>query len=215
MHVYFFLFSACPAGHAIVLLQDAQVIGGLLGCFGQLFTATLAPGWTEQAAAAAEAADVTSGGAVPAAPDNLAAGGSSGNGGGSSTASPQAVLTVSNNDVTRVRANLEAASFESAVPPSTAVRLLQVVCLAVALKFFDSSSKRMTWLSKVSLLVAANGGWSVVNGGFGCVRCGSNRRPAACLAPCCAAFTSSQEPFGTVRLVISCIHCGLWCSFGL
>eukprot|EP00775_Hariotina_reticulata_P002642 gene2642-2943_t len=67
-----------------------------------------------------------------------------------SVALARVVFSVADIDISLAElAELEAASFESAVPPSAAVRLLQVASLAVALKFFDSSSKRMAWLSKV------------------------------------------------------------------
>jgi hypothetical protein len=63
---------------------------------------------------------------------------------------PQAIVTLRNNEVTRVKANLEAASFESAVSPRIAVRLLHMLVLAVAHKFGSGSSKRLEIIHKVS-----------------------------------------------------------------
>jgi hypothetical protein len=71
------------------------------------------------------------------------------------------MLSVRNNDVTRVRAELESASFVSAVPPRIAVRLLHIAALAVVLKFLSSSSndgsgssssKRLEYVNKVRRL---------------------------------------------------------------
>jgi hypothetical protein len=68
------------------------------------------------------------------------------------SAVPQAVVTLRNNEVTRVRANLEAASFESVVSPRIAVRLLHMLVLAIAHKFGSGSSKRLEVIHKVSVL---------------------------------------------------------------
>ncbi|WIA20415.1 hypothetical protein OEZ85_004831 [Tetradesmus obliquus] len=139
-------------------IQDANLVGGLLGCFGQLFTATLAPGWQKDspgaaadslsrssssasAAAAAANIDISSGKEADQKSDQL-----------QQKSEPCGMLTVRNNDVTRVRAELESASFVSAVAPRIAVRLLHIVALAVVLKFLPgsgSSSKRLEYVNKV------------------------------------------------------------------
>jgi hypothetical protein len=124
----------CPS------LQDANLLGGLLGCFGQLFTATVAPGWPSQQQDSLLTASMETGGT-----------GSSSNGADSAGA-PQAIVTLRNNEVTRVKANLEAASFESAVSPRIAVRLLHMLLLAVVHKFGSGSSKRLEVIHKVGLV---------------------------------------------------------------
>ncbi len=68
------------------------MVGSLLGCFGNLFTASLAPG---------RPSDVAPGADV--------------------SVSPKCVVTLKNSEVTRVRADLESAMFESRVPPRIAV----------------------------------------------------------------------------------------------
>lgn len=120
--------------------QDAGLLSGLLGCFGQLFTATVAPGWApqQQDSLYTAAAD----------PDNSASSTTDGD------VAPQAIVTLRNNEVTRVKANLEAAAFESAVSPRIAVRLLHMLLLAVAHKFGSGSSKRLEVIHKVSSICA-------------------------------------------------------------
>uniref|UniRef100_A0A383VKR7 Uncharacterized protein n=1 Tax=Tetradesmus obliquus TaxID=3088 RepID=A0A383VKR7_TETOB len=142
-------------------IQDANLVGGLLGCFGQLFTATLAPGWQKDAAGAAadslsRSSSSASAAAVAANPAVATTDICSGNGADQKSdqqkSEPCGMLTVRNNDVTRVRAELESASFVSAVAPRIAVRLLHIVALAVVLKFLPgsgSSSKRLEYVNKV------------------------------------------------------------------
>lgn len=132
----------------IYLLQDAGLLGGVLACFGQLFTATIAPGWPSSQ---------QDGGSLLAA--SMEMGGSSGSSGvtaeyaAAAAAVPQAIVTVRNNEVTRVKAALEAASFESAVSPRIAVRLLHMLVLATAHKFGSGSSKRLEVIHKVCVYV--------------------------------------------------------------
>lgn len=119
-------------------LQDAGLLGGLLGCFGQLFTATIAPGWptqTQDNSLLAASKEMHSSSCNSSSADG--------------TAAPQAIVTLRNNEVTRVKANLEAAAFESAVSPRIAVRLLHMLVLAVAHKFGSGSSKRLEIIHKV------------------------------------------------------------------
>ena len=118
------------------------VVHHQLGCFGQLFMATVAPGWPVQQQDSLLAASVDGGGT----------GGSiSSCGGGTSPSNPQAIMTLHSNEVIRVKANLEAASFESAMSPRIAVRLLHMLLLAVAVahKFGSGSSKRLEVIHKV------------------------------------------------------------------
>lgn len=104
------------------------MLAGLLPCFGPLFSASFAPGW----------APLQPGGGDANGAEQQAADGQ-----------PQAVLAVANSDVTQLRAELEAASFCSAVPPRIAVRLLGVVAAAAALKFAGSGPERLARLHKV------------------------------------------------------------------
>lgn len=116
-------------------LQDAGLLSGLLGCFGQLFTATVAPGWAPQQQDSLYTAAADPGISTISTTDGDLA--------------PQAIVTLRNNEVTRVKANLEAAAFESAVSPRIAVRLLHMLLLAVAHKFGSGSSKRLEVIHKV------------------------------------------------------------------
>jgi hypothetical protein len=138
-------------------------VGGLLGCFGQLFTANIAPGWQKAGSAAADSLSrsSSSASAAAAAAANADASSSSTGAAGEQKSdqqqAPCGMLTVRNNDITRVRAELESASFVSAVAPRIAVRLLHIVALAVVLKFLSgdgssssSSSKRLEYVNKVS-----------------------------------------------------------------
>jgi hypothetical protein len=130
-----------PLHHPLTVLslQDAGMLTGLLDCFGQLFTATVAPGWPTnlQESSAQMATSASHDGASTSTDDS---------------AVPQAVITLRNNEVTRVRANLEAASFESVVSPRIAVRLLHMLVLAIAHKFGSGSSKRLEVIHKVGVL---------------------------------------------------------------
>ncbi|KAF6255279.1 hypothetical protein COO60DRAFT_1702917 [Scenedesmus sp. NREL 46B-D3] len=165
--------GACACVRACVVIQvaDANLVGGLLGCFGQLFTANLAPGWQQPGGCSDSLSRSSSSSASAAAPATGAAGASgtaSADAGSSDGAAgaqksdqqqePCGMLTVRNNDITRVRAELESASFVSAVAPRIAVRLLHIVALAVVLKFFSggtgsssssSGSKRLEYVNKV------------------------------------------------------------------
>lgn len=133
--------AAAVFGGMLCVLQDPNLVGGLLSCFGKLFTATLAPGWQQQA-------DTSESDQQPAGNSN-GSGSSTENGGSSSSEKPCAMLTVRNNDVTRVRAELDSASFVSAVPPRVVVRLLHIVVLAVVHKFLNASGKRLAYVNKV------------------------------------------------------------------
>jgi hypothetical protein len=149
----------------LLLSQDANLVGGLLGCFGQLFTATLAPGWQKSAAASSDSLSRSSSSASAAAAATANADVSSAAASAaaveqkSDQQEPCGMLTVKNNDITRVRAELESASFVSAVAPRIAVRLLHIVALAVVLKFLSgsdntsssssSSRKRLEYVNKV------------------------------------------------------------------
>lgn len=73
--------------------QDAQLLGRLLGCYGDLFSASLDVGWCTD----------------PEDPEGLAQ-------------KAKCMLTVANNDVTRVSANVETLMFQSSVSPKLAVR---------------------------------------------------------------------------------------------
>jgi hypothetical protein len=121
------------------------LLSGLLACFGQLFTATVAPGWRQQqqqqGSLLATSLDGRIGSSSAEAGDEEAA------------AAPQTIVTLRNNEITRVKANLEAASFESAVSPRIAVRLLHMLVLAVAHKFGSGSSKRLELIHKVCVCV--------------------------------------------------------------
>jgi hypothetical protein len=143
-------------------------VGGLLGCFGQLFTANLAPGW-QKAGPSSDSLSRSNASAAAAAANADASSSSHGAAGEQKSEQQQEpcrMLTVKNNDITRVRAELDSASFVSAVAPRIAVRLLHIVALAVVLKFFtgdssgatgagsSSSSKRLEYVNKVSLLTA-------------------------------------------------------------
>lgn len=121
------------------------MLSGLLGCFGQLFTATVAPGWPLQ----------TEDSLLGASTELLFGSNSGSNGGdGGGGPAPQAIVTLRNNEVTRVKANVEAASFESAVSPRIAVRLLHMLLLAVVHKFGSGSSKRLELIHKVMFLLS-------------------------------------------------------------
>lgn len=100
-------------------VQDVKLLGGLLSCFGNLFTASLAHGWPLDASE------------------------------GDEGVAPRCMLTVKNNDVTRVRAELESVLFQSQVSPRIAVRLLQGVFLGMAQRFGQLSRKHLTWLDTV------------------------------------------------------------------
>lgn len=131
--------------------QGPGLLSGLLGCFGQLFTATVAPGWPSQqqdSLLAASTADLAAGSSSSVGGGGSIDGGG-GNDGSNSSSQPQAILTLRNNEITRVKADVEAASFESAVSPRIAVRLLHMLLLAVAHKFGDGSSKRLEVIHKV------------------------------------------------------------------
>jgi hypothetical protein len=155
----------------LLSLQDANLVGGLLGCFGQLFTAHLAPGWQKPGTSSDSLSRSSSSASAAAAAANADASGSSNGAAGEQKSDQQrepcGMLTVKNNDITRVRAELDSASFVSAVAPRIAVRLLHIVALAVVLKFFSgdgssgasgagssSSSKRLDYVNKVSLLTS-------------------------------------------------------------
>jgi hypothetical protein len=135
-----------PLPVALPQVQDGSVISGLLSCFGELFTASIAPGWPQHQQQQQHVPSAAS----PAA--SLDGNGGSPRSAAAETAVPQAIVTLQNNEVTRVRAELEAAAFESAVPPRIAVRLLHMLLLAVVHKFSGSgegSSKRLAKLNKV------------------------------------------------------------------
>jgi hypothetical protein len=140
--------------HITLCPQDSGLLGGVLACFGQLFTATIAPGWPSQQDSSLLAASMdmgtnsSSSGNSTAAVDAAATTAAAGAG-----AVPQAIVTVRNNEVTRVKAALEAACFESSVSPRIAVRLLHMLVLAIAYKFGDGSSKRLEVIHKVSVCV--------------------------------------------------------------
>jgi hypothetical protein len=154
----------------LLLLQDANLVGGLLGCFGQLFTANLAPGWQKPGTSSDSLSRSSSSTSAAAAAAANADASSSSNGAAGEQKSDQqqepcGMLTVKNNDITRVRAELDSASFVSAVAPRIAVRLLHIVALAVVLKFFSgvgsgaagagnssSSCKRLDYVNKVGMV---------------------------------------------------------------
>jgi len=103
---------AAPAGGGGGAGRDAgrdaggDVLSSLVGCFGDLFSASVAPTWT------------------------------AGEGeGGDGAASQKLLVSVRNNAVTRVRADVESLLLLSAVPPRTAVRLLHVLMAAGARRF--------------------------------------------------------------------------------
>jgi hypothetical protein len=99
----------------------SRVSASLLSCFGDLFSARLAPEWPsdlDQAAAAAS-------GAPPP--------------------GPRAAVSLQTNDVTRARVELESAAFESSLAPRAAARLLHAFAGAVAAKFFGATGKRLAW----------------------------------------------------------------------
>jgi hypothetical protein len=100
-------------------------------------------------------------------------------------------MTLANSEITHVRAELEGAAFESAVPPRSAVRLLHMLALALAHKFGGgggggSSSKRLQRLNKVC---GVRSMWcSIVAGGGGVVLSGAGRvgaSPLVCRYCCC------------------------------
>lgn len=59
------------------------------------------------------------------------------------------MLTMRNNDVTRVRADIESALFHSAVPPRIAIRLLHVLAASAAVNFKYMDSEQVHTLHKV------------------------------------------------------------------
>lgn len=105
------------------MLQDANLVSSLLGCFGNLFTTTLDTAWCQ------DPPDAASG-----APGSEAL---------------RCVLRVANNDITRVRCDLESALFQSCLAPAITIRLLHAVALAVAHKLQQVSGKHLRWLDKV------------------------------------------------------------------
>lgn len=108
--------------HTNTQTGDAPLVSALLGCFGDLLRADLSPAWPsdlEQSAAAAS---------------------------GLPPPGPRCSASVTTNDVTRARVELEAAAFESALAPRVAARLLHALAVAAAEKFTGASGRRLVWL---------------------------------------------------------------------
>ncbi|GLC71375.1 hypothetical protein PLESTF_001108700 [Pleodorina starrii] len=88
-----------------------DIAGRLLGCYGDLFTASLDLGWRPNS-----------------------------DSDGSAAQRPCCMLTVASNDITRLRAEVEGLWFQSTVSPRLAVRVLQAVVIALVLKFHSADS---------------------------------------------------------------------------
>ena len=104
------------------------MLGSLLGCYGSLFTTCLDTAWVPENPNAAEA--------------------------NSSSSQPQQeslryVVSIANNEITRVKCDLESVLFQSCLAPRIAVRLLHAVAVAVAQKVWKMSGKQLVWLDKV------------------------------------------------------------------
>ncbi|KAG2489303.1 hypothetical protein HYH03_012135 [Edaphochlamys debaryana] len=100
-------FAAPASAHG----PSADIAGRLLGCYGDLFTASLDTGFR------------------PVSDDDGA------------VQKPCCMLTVQSNEVTRLRADVEGLWFQSWVPPpKLAVRVLQAVVIALVLKFHAADS---------------------------------------------------------------------------
>ena len=117
--------SAATASAAAAATASADIAGRLLGCYGDLFTASLDTGFRPAAVAAAATAAAEGGGG------GGGGGGGAASGGGAALAAavageapmrPCAMLTVASNDITRLRVEVEGLWFQSSVSPRLAVR---------------------------------------------------------------------------------------------
>ncbi|KXZ48833.1 hypothetical protein GPECTOR_25g418 [Gonium pectorale] len=99
--------TAPPPGSAAA---GADIAGRLLGCYGDLFGASLDLGWRPESEADGAAQRAC------------------------------CMLSVASNDITRLRADVEGLWFQSSVSPRLAVRVLQAVVIALVLKFHAADS---------------------------------------------------------------------------
>eukprot|EP00878_Enallax_costatus_P008928 GHUV01009335.1.p1 GENE.GHUV01009335.1~~GHUV01009335.1.p1 ORF type:complete len:506 (+),score=146.01 GHUV01009335.1:129-1646(+) len=107
-------------------ITDPHLVTDLLGSFGPVFTASVTPSWP-----------CGSGLTNPHHVDVLG---------------PQhqtGLIQLANNEVTRFRAELDCASFTSAVTPGVAVKLAHITVLATAMKILGSGSKQLDKINQV------------------------------------------------------------------
>jgi hypothetical protein len=136
--------------------KQQQQLAGLLGCYGrQLFTATLSPGWSTPAPVVRSVSNASSSPPPPQVAAASAAADATGDNyadGVMGKAATTAMLSVHHNEVTRVSAQLEAASFESAVAPRALAQLAHVALLAAAFKLLGMPPRQLERLNQVTQL---------------------------------------------------------------
>ncbi|KAG1654977.1 hypothetical protein FOA52_004564 [Chlamydomonas sp. UWO 241] len=107
-----------PGGAGGVSPAELGLAGQLMGCFGDLFNASIDVGWK---------AETEEDGSRPAC----------------------CMLKVSNNDITRVCADIESLMFQSTVSPKLAVRMLYAVVANLMLRFYSEDSFQLRFWHQV------------------------------------------------------------------
>ncbi|KAL6760425.1 hypothetical protein V8C86DRAFT_3132417 [Haematococcus lacustris] len=97
------------------------LLGLLMGCYGDLFSTSLDVGWRPDTREGAE----------------------------EGATRPACMLTVANNEVTRVSASLESLIFQSCVSPRVAVRVLSAVVTGLLLRFYPRDSYQVRFWQRL------------------------------------------------------------------